>query len=213
MRLRYKPWAQDKLKEHATIVIEEPEAKKGNWASCFPNKNPIHIEIGTGKGQFITEMAKQNPNINFIGLEKQDRVLVSALDKILSEQHLTNVKLLNANADYLLAYFSKQEVNRIYLNFSDPWPKNRHEKRRLTYEKYLKLYEAILVKDGEIHFKTDNRKLFEYSLESFSAYGMRLKNISLHLHADDDGKNIMTEYEEKFSRKGNRIYRCEARFQ
>lgn len=212
MRLRYKPWAQDKLKEHATIVIAEPETKKGKWASCFHNENPIHIEIGTGKGQFITEMAKQFPNINFIGLEKQDRVLVSALDKVFTEQHLTNVKLLNANADHLLSYFSNHEIERIYLNFSDPWPKNRHEKRRLTYREYLKLYEVILAKGGEVHFKTDNRKLFEYSLESFSTYGMLLKNISLDLHEDDDGTNIMTEYEEKFSRKGNRIYRCEATF-
>lgn len=212
MRLRYKPWAQDKLKEHSDIVIGNPELLKGKWQTCFSNDNPIHIEIGTGKGQFLTEMAKRYPNINFIGLEKQDRVLVSALDKLLFEQHLTNVKLVNANADGLLAYFESGEIERIYLNFSDPWPKNRHEKRRLTYRNYIALYEQILTDSGDIHFKTDNRKLFEYTLESFSAYGMLLKNISLHLHEDDDGSNVMTEYEEKFSSRGNRIYRCEATF-
>ncbi len=212
MRLRYKPWAQDKLRSHPEIVIAEPEMMKGRWSAVFPYENPIYLEIGTGKGKFITEIAKQHPEINFIGLEKQDRVLVSALDKALAEQPLENVKLVNADANQLLDYFAKQEIERIYLNFSDPWPKNRHEKRRLTHQKYLAMYEKILTEDGEIHFKTDNRKFFEYSLESFSAYGMRLQNISLHLHEDDDGTNIMTEYEEKFSSQGSRIYKCEAKF-
>lgn len=211
MRLRYKPWAQEKLRAHGSFVIAHPEKMKGEWSKCFGDEKPIHLEIGTGKGQFIVEMAKQFPNINFIGIEKQDRVLVSALDKLLSEQHLANVKLVNANADHLFLYFEKGEIERIYLNFSDPWPKNRHEKRRLTYHKYLSYYEHILTQNGEIHFKTDNRKFFEYSLESFSTYGMKIKNISLHLH-EDDVFNVMTEYEEKFSNKGNRIYRCEAFF-
>lgn len=213
MRLRYKPWAQEMLAEHPTIVIADPEKIKGKWADCFGNHHPIHIEIGTGKGQFITKMAKRFPEINFIGIEKQDRVIVSALDKVLSDEHLTNVRLLNANANDLLNIFAKREVDRIYLNFSDPWPKNRHEKRRLTYQSYLAMYESILAEGGEVHFKTDNRRLFEYSLESFSTYGVSIKNISLNLHEDDDGTNVMTEYEEKFSSQGNRIYRCEVVFE
>lgn len=213
MRLRYKPWAKDKLKSHPEYVILEPETFKGKWSNVFGNDRPIHLEIGTGKGRFIVEIAKQFPEINFIGLEKQDRVLVAALDKLLAEPHLPNVKLVNADAEYLLDYFVEGEIARIYLNFSDPWPKNRHEKRRLTHKKYLAYYQTILSQDGEVHFKTDNRKFFEYSLESFSLFGMKIKNISLHLHEDEDEFNIMTEYEEKFSEKGSRIYRCEAFFE
>lgn len=213
MRLRYKPWAQDKLKQHTEFVVLEPETLKGKWSQLFGNDHPIHLEIGTGKGRFIVEMAKHFPEINFIGMEKQDRVIVTALDKLLSEEHLPNVKLVNASADQLLDFFAEKEIDRIYLNFSDPWPKNRHEKRRLTYSKYLSYYQTILSQAGEIHFKTDNRKFFEYSLESFSMFGMKMKNISLHLHEDEDAFNIMTEYEEKFSEKGSRIYRCEAFFE
>jgi len=213
MRLRYKPWAKDKLKSHPEYVVLEPETLKGKWSDLFGNDHPIHLEIGTGKGRFIVEIAKRFPEINFIGFEKQDRVLVSALDKLLAEPQLKNVRLVNADAEYLLDYFAEGEVDRIYLNFSDPWPKNRHEKRRLTYKKYLAYYQTILSQDGDIHFKTDNRKFFEYSLESFSLFGMKIKNISLHLHEDEDVFNIMTEYEEKFSEKGNRIYRCEAFFE
>ncbi len=213
MRLRYKPWAKDKLKSHPEYVIAEPESIKGEWSDVFGNDHPIHLEIGTGKGRFIVEIAKQFPDINFIGMEKQDRVLVTALDKLLAEPYLPNVKLINADAEHLIDYFAEGEIARIYLNFSDPWPKNRHEKRRLTYKKYLAYYQTILSQDGEIHFKTDNRKFFEYSLESFSLFGMKIKNISLHLHEDEDIFNIMTEYEEKFSDKGSRIYRCEAFFE
>ncbi|WP_071460427.1 tRNA (guanosine(46)-N7)-methyltransferase TrmB [Bacillus massilinigeriensis] len=212
MRLRNKPWAKDKLLEYPQYVILEPEAHRGNWKEVFGNSNPIHIEIGTGKGRFILGMAKANPDINYIGIELQPSVIVSALD-LLIEADLPNLRLMNVDAAELIHYFSRKDVSRIYLNFSDPWPKTRHEKRRLTYKSFLSVYEEILGKGGEIHFKTDNQGLFEYSLMSFSAYGVLLKYVSLDLHNSDFEGNIMTEYEEKFSAKGNRIYRCEVVFQ
>lgn len=212
MRLRNKPWAKDKLAEHSTIVIQNPAEHKGKWHEIFGNSQPIHIEVGTGKGGFITGMAKANPHINYIGVELQDSVIIGALERIL-EDPLPNVKLLNENADDLPAFFETGEIDRVYLNFSDPWPKNRHEKRRLTYKRYLNIYEAILVKNGEIHFKTDNQGLFEYSLMSFSANGLLLKAVSLDLHKSEFEGNVMTEYEQRFASKGNRIYRAEAMFQ
>ena len=156
-------------------------------------------------------MAKANPTINYLGLELQESVIVSALDRLI-EAELPNLKLLNVNAANLPQYFAKGDVSRVYLNFSDPWPKTRHEKRRLTYKSFLKLYEEILPNKGEIHFKTDNQGLFEFSLMSFSEYGLLLKFVSLDLHQSDFEGNIMTEYEEKFSEKGNRIYRCEVQY-
>ncbi|RLQ97890.1 tRNA (guanosine(46)-N7)-methyltransferase TrmB [Falsibacillus albus] len=212
MRVRNKPWAKDKLNQYSQYVISEPEKHKGNWSELFGNDNPIHIEVGTGKGKFVTEMAKANPEINYIGIELFESVLVTALDLILEDER-PNVKLLNVNAKDLTDYFAEGDVDRVYLNFSDPWPKTRHAKRRLTYKTFLNLYEKILVKGGEIHFKTDNQGLFEYSLKSFSEYGLLLTFISLDLHKSDFEGNIMTEYEEKFSSKGQRIYRCEVKYQ
>ncbi|XJZ26524.1 tRNA (guanosine(46)-N7)-methyltransferase TrmB [Bacillota bacterium Lsc_1132] len=212
MRLRNKPWAQDKINQHPQYVTPNPEAMKGKWQEAFEKQQPLHLEIGSGKGRFITEMAKAHPDINYIGIEVYKSVLVAALDRVI-EADLPNVKLLNVNANDLEKFFEKNEVDRIYLNFSDPWPKSRHEKRRLTYKSYLKTYESILKDGGEIHFKTDNQGLFEYSLMSFSAYGMLLTYISLDLHKSNYEGNIMTEYEQKFSEKGNRIYRCEVKFQ
>lgn len=212
MRLRHKPWAKDKLLQYPEYVVQNPESLKGKWNEEFQNDHPLHIEVGTGKGQFIYGMAKTNPDINYIGIEMQDSVIVSALDKII-EEPLPNLKLLNIDGTNLQDYFAKDDVERVYLNFSDPWPKNRHEKRRLTYKTFLKLYEDILVDNGEIHFKTDNQGLFEYSLRSFSEYGLLLKFVSLDLHNSDFDNNIMTEYEEKFSARGQRIYRCEVQYQ
>jgi tRNA (guanine-N7-)-methyltransferase len=211
MRQRNKPWAKDKMNEYPQYVIAGPEQHKSNWASVFSEKQPLHIEIGTGKGRFITGMAKANPDINYIGIELQNSVLVTALDKLI-EAELPNLKLMNVNAEDLENYFDKGEVERVYLNFSDPWPKKRHEKRRLTYDSFLRIYENILVDEGEIHFKTDNQGLFEYSLTSFSKYGLLLNYVSLDLHRSEFEGNIMTEYEEKFSNKGNRIYRCEVQY-
>lgn len=211
MRQRNKPWAKDKLVEYPQYVISEPEKYKGKWNEAFDKNQPLHIEIGTGKGRFITGMAKANPEINYIGIELADSVIVTALDRIIEEE-LPNVKLLNVNANDLQEHFDKGEVDRVYLNFSDPWPKKRHAKRRLTYRSFLEIYENILVDKGEIHFKTDNQGLFESSLMSFSEYGMLLTYVSLDLHNSDYEGNIMTEYEEKFSSKGNRIYRCEVQY-
>ncbi|WP_203361446.1 tRNA (guanosine(46)-N7)-methyltransferase TrmB [Bacillus sp. REN10] len=211
MRLRNKPWAREKLDTHPQYVIANPAEHKGKWAEVFGNNNPIYIEVGTGKGQFITGMAKANPNINFIGIELYESVIVSALDHLI-EAELPNLKLMNVDAKNLADYFAKGDVARVYLNFSDPWPKSRHEKRRLTYKTFLKLYEDIMPDHGEIHFKTDNQGLFEYSLKSFSDYGLLLTYVSLDLHNSDFEGNIMTEYEEKFSAKGQRIYRSEVKY-
>ncbi|CAI9393945.1 tRNA (guanosine(46)-N7)-methyltransferase TrmB [Niallia sp. Sow4_A1] len=211
MRLRHKPWAKDKLSAYPQYIIQNPVDWKGKWDQAFSQKGPIHIEIGTGKGRFITEMAKANPSINYIGVELQESVIVSALDRLI-EAEIPNLKLMNINAEKLKEYFEKGEIARVYLNFSDPWPKTRHEKRRLTYKTFLDSYQSVLVNQGEVHFKTDNQGLFEYSLKSFSEYGMLLKYVSLDLHNSDYEGNIMTEYEEKFSNRGNRIYRCEVQF-
>ncbi|MDH5164010.1 tRNA (guanosine(46)-N7)-methyltransferase TrmB [Heyndrickxia oleronia] len=212
MRLRHKPWAKEKLMEYPQFVVQTPEKYKGKWGELFNNDHPIHIEVGTGKGQFIVGMAKANPEINYIGIEMQDSVIVSALDKLIDEE-LTNIKLLNIDGSNLSDLFAKGDIERVYLNFSDPWPKKKHAKRRLTYKSFLKLYEGLLIDGGEIHFKTDNQGLFEYSLQSFSEYGLLLKYISLDLHNSEFEDNIMTEYEEKFSAKGQRIYRCEVKYQ
>lgn len=212
MRLRNKPWAKDRLESYPQYVVANPESYKGNWTEVFGNDQPIHIEIGTGKGRFITEMAKANPHINYIGIEVYKSVIVIALDRLI-EEDLPNLRLMNVNGVELQNYFAKGDVDQVYLNFSDPWPKTRHEKRRLTYKTFLSIYENILVDNGEIHFKTDNQGLFEFSLRSFSEYGMLLKYVSLDLHNSSYEGNIMTEYEEKFSSKGFRIYRCEVQFQ
>ncbi|EOE6369247.1 tRNA (guanosine(46)-N7)-methyltransferase TrmB [Enterococcus faecium] len=212
MRVRNRPGAAEMLAAHPNFVISDPTLWKGKWNELFENDHPIHIEIGMGKGQFITGMAKAHPEINYIGVEMQVSVVSIALDKLI-EQPLPNLKLLHVDGSALTEYFADSEVDQIYLNFSDPWPKKRHEKRRLTYKNFLAVDEQILRPNGEIHFKTDNQGLFEYSLASFSQYGMILKQVWLDLHQSQFEGNIMTEYEEKFSSKGQRIYRVEAQFQ
>ncbi|MGN7478022.1 tRNA (guanosine(46)-N7)-methyltransferase TrmB [Solibacillus silvestris] len=212
MRLKHKPWAADYIKEHPDVIIPDPENFKGKWNEAFGNDNPIHIEVGTGKGQFVLGMALQNPGINYIGIELFDSVIVCALEKIEAAKKPANLRLLKVNGEKLEQFFAKGDVDRVYLNFSDPWPKVRHAKRRLTHEGFLKIYENILVDNGEIHFKTDNRGLFEYSLVSMNEYGMALKYVSLDLHANMPEDNIMTEYEEKFSKLGQPIYRLECQF-
>lgn len=211
MRQRYKPWADDYLKEKNHIVLENPSVHKGEWKKVFGNDNPIHVEIGSCKGQFITGMAKQHPDINFIGIEVAKSIIVSTVQKV-DEEALDNIRLLNEDANDLLAIFEENEIGQIYLNFSDPWPKNRHEKRRLTFRSFLEQYQHILPKSGQIVLKTDNRGLFEYSLVSFSDYGMKLKEVNLDLHAIEDETNVKTEYEEKFASMGHVIYRCTAQF-
>ncbi|MDR7073835.1 tRNA (guanosine(46)-N7)-methyltransferase TrmB [Fictibacillus barbaricus] len=211
MRQRFKAWAKDKLVDNPEFVSVDPASMKGKWHAFFGNHNPIHLEVGTGKGQFINGMGKQNPSINYMGMELYDSIIITALDRIL-ENDISNVKLIRADASHLLDYFEPGEIDRVYLNFSDPWPKKKHAKRRLTHESFLARYETILKPNSEIHFKTDNQGLFEYSLESMSKYGMFFNDISLDLHKSDMPDNVMTEYEEKFSEKGSRIYRMEAQF-
>ncbi|MDK3850660.1 tRNA (guanosine(46)-N7)-methyltransferase TrmB [Staphylococcus pseudintermedius] len=210
MRMRNKPWAESYLTEHNDIVdLEAVHAHQvSEW---FERQQPIHIEVGSGMGKFITTLAQQNPHINYVAIERDKNVMIRVLDKV-REHNITNIKLLCNDAVILTDYFRQGEVDRIYLNFSDPWPKKRHAKRRLTYRSFLALYQQILREDGELHFKTDNRGLFAYSLESMSQFGLYFTKINLNLHQEDEGDNIPTEYEHKFAEKGSRIYRMEAKF-
>ena len=209
MRLRKVKNALEKLRQNKPYFIDNPQEHIKEWEKVFGNSYPIHMEIGCGKGKFIYEMAKNNPNINYIAIEKYDSVLLRVLEKIENET-IPNLKLVVLDASNLKNYFSSAEISRIYINFSDPWPKSAHQKRRLTYKSFLESYAYILKSEGEIFQKTDNRKLFEFSLQSFSEQGWILSNISLDLHKDALEDNIMTEFEEKWSKLGP-IYRLEAR--
>ena len=211
MRVRNRKGATELLEANPQYVVLNPEDAKGKWHEIFGNDHPIHIEVGSGKGAFITGMAKANPEINYIGIDIQKSVLSYALDKVL-EADVPNIKLLWVDGDSLTNYFEDGEIDQLYLNFSDPWPKKRHEKRRLTYKTFLDTFKQILPEHGEIHFKTYTRGLFEYSLVSFSKYGMILKGVWLDLHDSDFEGNVMTEYEKKFSSEGQVIYRVEAQF-
>ncbi len=213
MRLRNNPKAYDIMNENTDFVVIEPEKFKNKWKEIFGNDNPIYIEIGMGKGDFIYENACCNPNINFIGIEKYPSVLAAAINKInMQETKITNLRLMRYDAILLGDVFNENEVDKIYLNFSDPWPKNRHEKRRLTSSKFLDVYHKILVNDGVIEFKTDNRGLFEYSLVSLNQYPLDLETVNLDLHHSPENEtNIMTEYERKFCKKGP-IYKLVARY-
>ena len=212
MRVRNRKGATELLEAHPQYVILNPVDAKGRWQEIFGNDHSIHVEVGSGKGAFVSGMAKANPDINYIGIDIQKSVLSYALDKVLATD-VPNIKLLWVDGSDLTDYFEEGEIDRLYLNFSDPWPKKRHEKRRLTYQSFLATYQQILPENGEIHFKTDNRGLFEYSLVSFSQYGMKLKGVWLDLHASDFKDNVLTEYEQKFANKGQVIYRVEAAFE
>ncbi|GAF15892.1 LOW QUALITY PROTEIN: tRNA (guanine46-N7-)-methyltransferase [Bacillus sp. JCM 19046] len=211
MRLRHKPWAREELDKRPNLVIQNPASFQGKWKDVFEKNQPLHIEVGTGKGQFITNMAIQNPTINFIGVERYESVLLTAMEKA-ELAGLKNLKFLGQDVKNLNQFFAENEVDRLFINFTDPWPKSRHEKRRLTYKTFLAIYKQVLKKDGEIHFKTDNQGLFEYSLHSMSTFGLSLKMLVLDLHNSAIENNIMTEYEERFSEKGMRIYRLEATY-
>ncbi len=206
MRLRNIPGA-DEVISNSTFCIQEPEKLKGQWNSLFENSNPIHIEVGMGKGRFIMDLAELNPDINYIGIERYTSVLLRAVQKI-EENPLPNVRFLCIDAATLPEIFDKNEINRIYLNFSDPWPKDRHAKRRLTSSVFLDRYHEILSADGRIEFKTDNQDLFSFSLEEIENHPLwRLDAFTRDLHNDDSMNqgNIMTEYEQKFSSLGNPI--------
>ena len=209
MRLRNVPGARETIIENQ-FSIQEPEQKKGKWAEVFGNDHPIHIEVGMGKGQFIIEMAKRNPEINYIGIEKYSSVLVRAVEK-LEDFEQNNLRLIRMDAENIEEVFDKDEVDRIYLNFSDPWPKDRHAKRRLTSSRFLGLYDQILADGGIVEFKTDNQPLFDFSLESVKESGWTLLMQTRDLHHSEFAEgNVMTEYEAKFSAMGNPIYKLEA---
>ncbi len=210
MRLKNIPGAKERLSENSDICIVDPE-NVINLKELFNNDKPIHIEIGSGKGKFITGLACQNGDVNYIAIEKYHSVLIKILDK-LEQNNLSNIRLMSLDASDILNVFETNSIDRIYLNFSDPWHKARHSKRRLTHSNFLSKYEKILKTGKEIHFKTDNRKLFEFSIKSLNEFGMSIVDISLDLHNDDlDFINITTEYEDKYSKKGP-IYRLVARF-
>ena len=210
MRLRKVKNARERMDDNY-YFINEPKDNKGSWNKVFNNDNPIHIEIGCGKGQFITTLSKLNPDINYIAIEKYDSVLLRVYEKIKDEK-IDNLKLCIIDASEICEYFGEKELDRIYINFSDPWPKKHHAKRRLTSPLFLESYKKILNKDGEIHFKTDNRGLFEYSLETLNECNYSIHNISLDLHKDLEKYpfNITTEFEDKWSKLGP-IYRLEAK--
>ena len=209
MRLRKVKNALEKIQEYPNIVIQNATSNKGKWNEVFKNNNPIYLEIGMGKGKFIIENARRNPDINYIGLELQESVLVRALEKLI-EEPLDNLVLLHEDAFELNNIFEDGEIDKIYLTFSDPWPKSRHAKRRLTCNNILNSYRKALKLDGTIEFKTDNRKLFEYSILEFIQNGLEFKELSLNLHEDKEDI-ITTEYEDKFMAKGNVIYFVEVK--
>lgn len=209
MRLRNVPGARETIIENQ-FSIQQPEQMKGKWAEVFQNDHPIHIEVGMGKGQFIIEMARRNPEVNYIGIEKYSSVLVRAVEK-LEDFEQDNLRLIRMDAENIEEVFDKDEVDRIYLNFSDPWPKDRHAKRRLTSTRFLERYDNILTPEGRVMFKTDNKDLFDFSLEQVEEAGWILKNHTYDLHHSEYNEgNVMTEYEEKFSAKGNPICRLVA---
>lgn len=208
MRLRKVKGAKEAI-ANSDYVIADFKKHRGQYKKIFNKNNALHLEIGTGKGKFIIENATLNPHINYIGIEKYDSVLIRAIEK-LDDIKLDNLRFINEDATNIEEIFDK-EIDTLYLNFSDPWPKNRHEHRRLTSPEFLKKYETIFRSGKHIIMKTDNRQLFEYSLKSLTDNGYKIEQISLDLHKDNDKLNIMTEYEEKFSKKGSTIYRVEVK--
>lgn len=204
MRLRHIPGAEQMIEEHP-LVIHEPKEKKGKWAEIFGNDSPVWIEIGMGKGQFITEMASCNPGVNFVGIERYSTVLLKGIRKS-EENRPENLRFLCVDARELGEIFGKGEVGRIFLNFSDPWPKDRHARRRLTSPPFMAVYNQILTADGQVEFKTDNEELFKYSLEAIAEAGWHVREFTFDLYKSDMAKgNVQTEYEAKFAGQGKPI--------
>ncbi len=210
-RVRKQPGTREALMQYAPTVVLEPEQHKGKWNEVFGNANPIQIEVGMGKGKFVSTMARQNPNINFIGLEVIEEVLLDAVKRMNRAEGIPdNLRLVWINASMLSDLFAQGEMDCVYLNFSDPWPKTRHAKRRLTHKSFLDQYAEVLKTGGQVHFKTDNQGLFEFSLNEFSACGWKLQNIQLDMYKKLPEGNVATEYETKFHAQGMPIYRLEA---
>ena len=207
MRLRNITGSREMIAE-SRFVVHEPQEYKGRWRELFGNDHPLRIEIGMGKGRFIMDLARMHPEINYVGIEKYSSVLLRGIQKMETDP-LPNLYFIRMEAEEIADVFGREEVERIYLNFSDPWPKDRHAKRRLPSREFLKRYDEILVRDGVIEFKTDNKDLFRFALEEIAPAGWQLLQMTEDLH--HDGKmlvgNVMTEYEEKFSALGNPIYK------
>lgn len=210
MRLRNVPGSREAIAE-SNLAINEPQVLKGKWNEEFGNNNPIRIEIGMGKGRFITQLALENPDINYVGIEKYSSVLIRAIEKC-QDIEVPNLRFIRMEAEHICDVFNKEEVDRIYLNFSDPWPKDRHAKRRLTSKQFFERYDNILKKDGVVEFKTDNDLLFQFSLEQVPEAGWNLVAQTWDLHNDSEmvKGNVMTEYESKFSQMGNPIHKLVA---
>ena len=205
MRMRRKPKLNSRIDKCAHLLIAKPEMLCGCWFEEF-NYSELHIELGCGKGGFTVETAKNEPDVLLVALEKISNVIVIALERT-GESRLQNVRYINKPADYLADYFGKGEVSRIYINFCDPWPANRHKKRRLTGPTFLEMYKQVLRPDGEIHFKTDNQPLFEFSLEEFQRCGFTLTEVTYDLH-ENGVVGVMTDYEAKFHEQSMPIYKC-----
>lgn len=218
MRLRGRKNIRESLEQQPDLVVLEPQELKGKWSEFFENDNPIHIEIGMGKGQFISRMSLNNPNVNYLGMDIYDELLRRGCEKARalwkSEKQMDevpNLGLVRGNAENLETMFEPGELERIYLNFSDPWPKSKHARRRLTHPRFLEKYKKALSDIGQIHFKTDSLSLFEYSLNSFSNTELQMRNVSLDLHRHGLREDlVLTEYETKFVGQGMPIYRLEA---
>lgn len=211
MRMRKKKHCAERLEKCESLWIKNPEELKGKWSGLFGNDNPIYIEIGCGKGKFITETAAQNPDINYVAIDVVPDVLVIALEKAAALK-LSNLRFIIADAQKLEEYFEQYEISRIYLNFSDPWKKNKQAKRRLTHKNFLDIYKRLLKNGDFIYFKTDNKALFEFSLNSFAAENFKMQNITFDLHNSSFEGNVMTEYETRFAEQGMPIYRVEATY-
>ena len=207
MRLRNVPGSREAIADN-DMAINEPTELKGKWKEEFGNDNPIRIEIGMGKGKFITTLAMENPDINYIGIEKYSSVLIRAIERC-EEIEVPNLRFIRMEAEYICDVFEKGEVDRIYLNFSDPWTKDRHAKRRLTSPRFLERYSKIFRGNNKIIMKTDNIDLFNYSVESLKEYGYNIDYLTNDLHSDKDNI-ITTEYEDKFTNKGIKINYFEA---
>jgi len=217
MRLRGRKNIRESLEGQPDLVVLEPQKWKGRWREFFGNDHPIHIELGMGKGQFISRKSVGEPDVNFIGMDIYDELLRRGSEKARAawrekgQERVPNLALVRGNVEYLEHMFEPGELSRIYLNFSDPWPKSKHARRRLTHPRFLMKYAEALDTDGEIHFKTDSLSLFEFSLNSFSDTGLQMRNISLDLHRHGAREDlVMTEYETKFHAQGMPIYRLEA---
>lgn len=233
MRLRGRKGIRENLESQPELVVLDPKEYKGRWHERFGNDRPIYVELGMGKGQFISGMSVKYPDVNFIGMDMYDELIRRASEKgrnawkalnaaeedaaaedtaELGTDYPPNLNLALGNIEFIEEFFEPGELSRIYLNFSDPWPKARHGRRRLTHPRFLESYRKLLNENGEIHFKTDSQTLFEFSLNAFAAAGMQMSDISLNLHRDGiNDKHVMTEYESKFHAQGMNIYRCEVK--